>query len=72
MVLAFIVNKTRQSAERNPHSGNAFKRFHIADAGFCERLQFEINLRARCSREFAPLADGSGGELDLFHGSTIA
>src|ERR1700726_3403214 len=33
-----------------PHSGGTFERLHIADTGF----------RARCSRQFAPLPNGSG------------
>jgi hypothetical protein len=72
MVSALIVNKTRQSPERKPHSGSAFERFHIADAGFSECLQFEVDLRARSRRKFAPLADGGGRKLDLFHPLAIA
>src|SRR5713226_7629920 len=40
-----------------PHSGCTFERFHIADAGFRKRLQFEIDLCPRSSGKFAPLAD---------------
>jgi hypothetical protein len=43
-----------------PHSSRAFECFHIADASFRERLQFQVDLRARNSGEFAPLADGGG------------
>jgi hypothetical protein len=50
-----------------PHSGCTFERFHIADAGFRERLQFERDLRARSSGKFALLADSGGSKLDLFH-----
>jgi hypothetical protein len=72
MVLALIVNKTRQSPERNRIPAGAFERFHIADAGFRERLQFEIDLRARSSGKFAPLADGGGRKLNLSHMRLIA
>lgn len=72
MVSPFIVNKTRQSPERNRIPGGTFERLHIADTGFRERLQFDVDLRARCGRQFAPLPDGGGGELDLFHGLPIA
>ena len=54
---------------RSPH---AHARFHIADAGFSEYLQFEVDLRARSRRKFAPLADGGGRKLDLFHALAIA
>jgi len=55
-----------------PHCGYAFERFHVADASFRERGQFEVDLRTRSSAKFAPLADGGGRELNLFHGVTIA
>jgi hypothetical protein len=55
-----------------PHSGSTFERFHIADAGFSEYLQFEVDLRARGRRKFAPLADGGGRKLDLFRPLAIA
>jgi len=55
-----------------PHSGRAFERLHIADASFRERLQFEVDLRARGGGKFALLADGGGSELNLFHRPTIA
>ena len=55
-----------------PHSGYAVERFHVADASFRERGQFEVDLRTRRSGKFAPLADGGGRGLNLFHGSTIA
>jgi hypothetical protein len=68
MVLALIVPVTGAQ----PHCGCAFERFHIADAGFCECLQFEVDLRARSRGQFAPLADGGRRKLDLFHPPTIA
>jgi hypothetical protein len=43
-------------AGAQPHSGYAFERLDIASAGFREGRQFAINLRARRSRKFAPLA----------------
>jgi hypothetical protein len=55
-----------------PHRGGAFERFHIADAGFRERLQFEVDLRTRSSGKFAPLANGGGRKLDLFQMEIIA
>jgi len=75
MVSPFIVNKTRQSPERNRIPGaplSAFERLHIADTGFRKRFQFDVNLLARGSGKLPPLADGSGCELDLFHGPSIA
>jgi hypothetical protein len=69
MVLALIVNRTRQSPE---NSGYAFERFHIANATVRERFQFEVNLPAGSSGKLAPLADGGGCELDLFHIPHIA
>jgi len=55
-----------------PHSGYAFERFHVADAGFRERRQFEVDLRARSRGKFAPLAGGGGSKSDLFHIAKIA
>jgi hypothetical protein len=55
-----------------PHSGYAFERFHVADACFRKRSQFEVDLRTRRSGKFAPLANGGGSKLNLFHGATIA
>ena len=55
-----------------PHSGYAFERIYVADASFRERSQLEVDLRARRSGKFAPLADGGGRELDLFHAPLIA
>jgi hypothetical protein len=72
MVLPLVVNNTRQFPGTQPHSGYAFEHFHVTDAGFRERRQFDVDLRARCGGEFAPLADGGGSERDLFHGVTIA
>ncbi|WP_424595283.1 hypothetical protein [Bradyrhizobium sp.] len=59
-------------AGAQPHSGDAFERFHIASAGRRERLQFEVDLRARRGRKFAPLANGRRSEVDLFHFPNIA
>jgi hypothetical protein len=67
MVLALTVNNTRQFTGAQSHSGYTFECFHIADAGFRERRQFEVNLRTRRSSKFTPLADSGGRECDLFH-----
>jgi hypothetical protein len=58
MVLAFIVNKTRQSPERSRIPAAPLSAFTSPGAGFRERLQFEIDLRTRRSRKLAPLANG--------------
>ena len=65
MVLALIVNTMRQSPERKRIPATPLSAF-IAGAGFRERFQFEIDLRARCRRQFPPLADSGRRELDLF------
>lgn len=71
MVLPLTVNNTPVTGAQ-PHSGHAFERFYIANAGFRERRQFDVDLRTRDGRKFAPLAEGSGDEGDLFHRQTIA
>jgi hypothetical protein len=71
IVLALIVNNTPVTGAQ-PHSGYAFERFHIADTGFSKRRQFKVDLRARSSGKFAPLADSGGSKCDLFHIQEIA
>ena len=70
-MLALTVNNTRQSPAQ-PHSVYALERLYVADAGFRERVQFELDLRTRRGGELAPLADGGRRELDLFRIPTIA
>jgi hypothetical protein len=54
-------------ADAQPHSGHTFERFHIANTGFRENRQFEIDLPARSSGKLAPLADGGGSKRNLLH-----
>jgi hypothetical protein len=71
MVSALIVNNTRQSPTRNRIPATPLSAF-TSPAGFRERRQFEINLRARGRGKFAPLTGGGGSERNLFHTFKIA
>jgi hypothetical protein len=59
-------------ADPQPHGSHAFECLHITSAGFRERRQFEVDLRARGGGKFAPLAGGGGSKCDLFHIFQIA
>ena len=50
-----------------PHSGDALERFHIANARFRERRQFDVDLRARNNGKLAPLADRGRSKRDFSH-----
>jgi hypothetical protein len=72
MMSPFIVNKTRQSPERNRIPGAPLSAFTSPIPVFRKRFQFDVDLLARGSGKLPPLADGGGCELDLFHGPLIA
>jgi hypothetical protein len=74
MVLPLIVNKTRQSPERRRIPAAPLSAFTspLPVSGFRKNLQFEVDLRACRTGKFAPLADGGGSKLDLFHLTSIA
>jgi hypothetical protein len=58
MVSGFDCEQHAPVAGAQPHSGHAFERLHIARATFRECPQFEVYLRSRGLRKFAPLAGG--------------
>jgi hypothetical protein len=67
MVLALIVNKTRQSPERSRIPAAPLSAFTSPTPVSAKRLQFETDLPACGCGKFAPLADSGGRKLDLFH-----
>jgi hypothetical protein len=67
IVLPLIVNKTRQSPDRNRMPDAPLSAFTSPIPVSANVFKFEINLRTRSGGEFAPLADCGRGELNFFH-----
>jgi hypothetical protein len=70
MVLPLIVNARASHGRATVRP--RLERFHVADAGFRERRQFDVDLRTRSCGKLAPLANSGGSERDLFHAPIIA